>query len=67
MWLSESGGKKHKEYVVKLLGERRLVGRGRDGLILKKRGFDVWQTRRVVHDRSVWRGFVGGNARGMNP
>ena len=26
--------------------------------ILKKRGLDVSQTRRIVHDRSVWRGFV---------
>ena len=38
---------------------------------LKKRGLDVSQARRMVHDRSVWRGFVRGNpwavAWGMNP
>ena len=38
---------------------------------LKKRGLDVRQARRMVHDRSVWRGYVRGNAwgvsRGMNP
>ena len=28
----------------------------------KKRGLDVRQTRRMVHDRSEWRGFVKGNA-----
>ena len=30
---------------------------------LKKRSLDVRQARRMVHDRSVWLGFV----RGMNP
>ena len=38
---------------------------------LDKTGLDVRQARRMVHDRSVWRGFVKGNAwgvdRGMNP
>ena len=38
---------------------------------LKKRGLDVRQAKRMVHDRSEWRGFVRGNtwgvARGMNP
>ena len=38
---------------------------------LKKRGVDVRQARRMVQDRSGWRGFVRGNvwgvARGMNP
>ena len=38
---------------------------------LRKRGLDVRQTRRMVQDRSEWRGFVRGNAwgvaRGMNP
>ena len=38
---------------------------------LKKRGLDVRQPRGIVHDRSVWRGFVKGNAwgaaQGMNP
>ena len=38
---------------------------------LKKKGMDVTQARRTVHDRSEWRGFVKGNtlgvARGMNP
>ena len=38
---------------------------------LKKRGLDVSQARIMVHNRSVWRGFVNGNAWGvawgMNP
>ena len=38
---------------------------------LKKRDLDVRQVRRMVHDRSVWWGFVTGNAWGvaweMNP
>ena len=37
---------------------------------LKKRGLNVRQARRMVHDRSVWLGFVRGNtwciAQGMN-
>ena len=28
---------------------------------LRKRGLDVRQTRRMVQDRSKWRGFVRGN------
>ena len=38
---------------------------------LKKRRFDVRHARRMVHDRSIWQGFVKGNAWGitwvMNP
>ena len=38
---------------------------------LKKRGLDIRQARRMVHDKSVRRGFVRGNAwgvaRSMNP
>ena len=38
---------------------------------LKKRGLDVRQARRMVHDRSVWWGFLRGNVwalpGGMNP
>ena len=38
---------------------------------LRKRGLDVTQARRMVQDRSEWRGFVSGNAwvvaRGINP
>ena len=38
---------------------------------LKKRGLDVRQVRRMMKDRSEWRGFVKKNAwgiaRGMNP
>ena len=38
---------------------------------LKKRDLDVRQVRIIVHDRSVWRGLVRGNAwgfaLGMNP
>ena len=54
----------------------RSVGRPRKRWIdtmkdyLKKRGLDVRQSKRVVHDRSVWWGFVWesawGVARGMN-
>ena len=53
------------------------VGRTRKRLIdtvkecLKQRGLDVRQARRMVQDRSEWRGFVRGNAWGtarrMNP
>ena len=32
---------------------------------LKKRGLDVRQARRMVHDRSEWREFVRGNACGV--
>ena len=32
---------------------------------LKKRGLDVRQARKMVHDRSVLRGFVRGNAWGI--
>ena len=44
------------------------VGRSRKRWIdtvkdcLKKRGLEVRQARRMVHDRSVWRGLVMGNA-----
>ena len=38
---------------------------------LQKRGLYIRQGRRIVKDRSEWRGFVRGNAwdvaRGMNP
>ena len=38
---------------------------------LKKRGLDVRQARKMVHDRNEWKGFVRGNiwgfAWGMNP
>ena len=27
---------------------------------LKKSGLDVWQAKRMVHDRSVWKGLRGG-------
>ena len=46
----------------------RILGRPRKKLIdivkecLKKRGLDVRQTRIIVHDMSVWRAFVRGNA-----
>ena len=32
---------------------------------LKKRGWDVKEPRRIVCDRSVWQGFVRGNAWGI--
>ena len=32
---------------------------------LKERGLYVRQVRRMVHDRSEWRGFVRGNAWGV--
>ena len=34
---------------------------------LKRGGLDVRQARRMVHDWSVWRVFVKGNARGDEP
>ena len=46
----------------------RSVGRRRKWWIddvkdcLTRRGLDVRQARRMVHDRSVWQGFVRGNA-----
>ena len=53
------------------------VGRLRKRLInivkdcLKKRGLDIRQARKMVPDKSVWRGFVRKNAsdvtRGMKP
>ena len=52
-------------YVGECAGSRP-VGRPRKRWIdtmkdcLKKRGFDVRLARRVVHDRSVWWGFVRG-------
>ena len=57
-------------YVMECVGNRS-VGRPRKRWIesmkdcLKKRGFDVRQTKRMVHDRSVWRVFVRGNAWGL--
>ena len=63
-------------YVEKCAGSRS-VGKPRKRRIdimkecLRKRGLDVRQAKRVVQDRSEWRGFVMGNAcgvaRGMNP
>ena len=32
---------------------------------LRKRSLDVWQARRMVQDRSVWQGFMRGNAQGV--
>ena len=32
---------------------------------LKKSNWEVRQVRRMVHDRSIWQGFVGGNAWGI--
>ena len=32
---------------------------------LKKRGLDVRQARRMVHERSIWQWFVRGNAWGL--
>ena len=38
---------------------------------VKKKSLGVREARRMVHDRSVWQGFLRGNAwgvaRGMNP
>ena len=57
-------------YVGECAGSRS-VGRPRKRWIdtvqecLKKRGLDVKETRRMVHNRSVWRGFVRGNAWGL--
>ena len=49
----------------------RLVGRPQKRWIdtmkdcLRKRGLDVRQARRIVHDKSVWWGFVRGNPWGI--
>ena len=63
-------------YVEEYSGNR-LVGRPRRRWIdtvkdcLKKSDLDIRQARRIVHDMSVWRRFVKGNALGvvrrMNP
>ena len=63
-------------YVGKCPGIRS-VGRPRKRCIatvkgcLKKRGLNVRQARRMVHNRSIWRGIFEGNAWGvarrMNP
>ena len=43
---------------------KRWIDAVKDGL--KKRGLDVRQARRIVHDRSVQRGFVSRNAWGVD-
>ena len=56
----------NRGYVGKCVGSRS-VGRQRKRWIdtvrdcLRKRGSDVRQARRMVQDRSEWRGFVRGN------
>ena len=55
------------EYIGECSGSRS-VGRPRKRWVdtvkdcLKKRGLDVRQSKRMVHDGSVWQGFVRGNA-----
>ena len=60
-------------YVGECAGSRS-VGRPRIDTMkdcFKKKGLDERQVRRMVYDRSIWRGFVRGNAWGvacdMNP
>ena len=59
-----------KVFVGECAGSRSL-GRRRKSWIytmkdcLKKRGLDVMQTRRMVHDRNVFQGFVRGNVWGV--
>ena len=59
-------------YVGECAGSR-AVGRLRNKWIdtvkdcLKKRGLDVRQARRMLHDRSVWRGFVEGEYMRRSP
>ena len=56
-----------RDYVGECAGSRS-VGRPRKRWIdtvkecLRKRGLDVRQPRRMLHDRSKWRWFVRGNA-----
>ena len=68
----------NKRIYVGECADSRSVGRARKRWIdtvkdcsKKRRGLDVRQARGTVPDRSVWRGFVSGNAwgvtRGMNP
>ena len=58
-----------KRFYVGEYAASRSVGRPRKRWIytmkdcLKKRGLDVRQAWRMVHDRSVWWGFIWGNAR----
>ena len=66
-----------KRVYVCVCASSRSVGRPRKRWIdivkecLKKRGLNVQQARRMVHDRSVWQRFVRGNAwgiaQGMSP
>ena len=63
-------------YVGECVGSRLVGGPGKRYIdsvndCLKKRGLNVGQARRMVLDRSEWRGFVRGNVwgitSGMNP
>ena len=66
-----------KRVYVRVCARSRSVGRPRKRWIdtvkdcLKKRGLDIRRARKMVRDRSEWRGFVRGNtwgvARGMSP
>ena len=60
-----------KRVYVRKCADSRSVGRPRERWIdtvkecLNKKGLDVTQARIMVHHRSVWRGFVRGNAWGV--
>ena len=58
-----------KVYVGECAGSHSVDSRGRGGLkdCLKKRGLDVRQARRVVHNMGFMRGNAWGIAWGMNP
>ena len=68
----ENDGIAKRVYVGECVGIRS-EGRVRKRWIdtAKKRGLGVRKARIILHDRSLWRGFVRGNARGvargMNP
>ena len=48
-------------------GRDRIAKRDTVKECLKKRGLDVWQTRRMVQDRSEWWGFVRRHSPGDEP
>ena len=58
-------------YVWECEGSRSEVDRYHEGLFKKKKGRDVRQEKRMLHDRNEWWGCVRGNAwgvaQGMNP
>ena len=67
------GGRIAKRVYVGECASNRSVGRSRKRWIdtlkecLRKRGLNVRQAKKMVQDRSEWRGLVKGNAWGVAP